>query len=170
MAEKRRLPVLQPKPENPEDDSEPRPPWHWIGFGVVGIFGAWLPLAALAQAIGLRLARAKLGSSDDLDTIHARVVELPRGDRAAVWLALLAPQVMALALASLAGGFLIGRWGKRAGVREAAIAGAAVSALAGMLSCSSGGAAWGALAMGLISTSFAALGARFGARRVPPAA
>src|SRR5438552_5827003 len=99
MAEKRRLPVLKADPE-PEEDSR-HPPWQWVGFGTVMIFAAWLPLAYLAEAIKSRLA-ASLGVGG------------------AIALAL-AP----LALAAVAGGFLVGRFGKPAGPREAALSGLA---------------------------------------------
>jgi tRNA-(ms[2]io[6]A)-hydroxylase len=165
MAEKRRLPVVQPKPENDDESAEPRPPWHWIGFGVVAVFAVWLPLAMLAEAIGLRVARARLGTAlEDLRVLQARLAELPREDRTSIWMAILAPQVVALTVASLAGGYLVGRWGRGAGVREATIAGVAVALLAGMLSCSTGGEAWAALAICAISAPCAALGASRAAR------
>jgi tRNA-(ms[2]io[6]A)-hydroxylase len=165
MAEKRRLPVVQPKPDSEDDDVEPRPPWQWVAFGVVGIFGAWLPLAWIGQALGLRLARARLGDlPDDLAAIQQRLTELPKDERGRIWVSILSPQVFALALAALAGGYLVGRWGQGAGVRAAAVAAALVSVVAGMLSCSATGAAWTALAVAVVAVPCAAGGGRLGVR------
>jgi hypothetical protein len=101
---KRKLPLLKSEPAAEE---EARPPWHWVGFGTVMIFTAWLPLAYLGTAI---VARAGEGS-----------VVGPL-------LAMLLPLVVAAA----AGGFLVGRFGKPAGVREALLSGL-VTGLAGVV-------------------------------------
>jgi tRNA-(ms[2]io[6]A)-hydroxylase len=162
MAEKRRLPVIQP-PSSNEEEAEPRPPWQWVGFGVVAIFAAWLPLAWLAQLVGLRLASAHLGTAlQDLAAIQERVVELGRGERARIWAGILLPQALALALACAGGGYVVGRWGRPAGPREAAIAGGLVAALSSAAACGAPGVGYVPLAMALISIPFAALGARWG--------
>ena len=60
---KKQLPVIAAKPAaeaaEPEDD---RPPWHWIGFGTVAIFAAWLPGSALAGALAAAGAALTDGS------------------------------------------------------------------------------------------------------------
>ncbi len=123
MAGKRRLPLLQAqKPDDgPEGDAEPRPPWHWVGFGAVAIFTAWLPLSAVAGALAARVA-ATPGADDER--------------HAGVGATIVAMHAIALAVGSFAGGFVVGRWGDDGvGVRHAALAGLA-AALAAI------GAAW----------------------------
>ena len=145
MAEKRRLPVLKtPSPE--EEEAAARPPWQWIGFGAVGIFAVWLPLAYVAG-----LAAARVGSE---------------GSARFVAVALLGAS---LALASTAGGFLVGRWGAQGvGVREAALAGLAAALIAAGLSLGSPGALVGAAVCVVVAVPFAALGGRAGLRRRSP--
>ena len=140
---KRRLPVVQPKLE---DEDEPRPAWHWVGFGAVAIFIAWLPLAWVAQAIGQRLYDASSA-------------------RARAYAALVVPQILALALASTAGGFLVTRFGKGTRARDAAFAGACVGFLALGLTFASSGFSLAAFIVPLLATAFAGLGGRLGLRR-----
>jgi tRNA-(ms[2]io[6]A)-hydroxylase len=165
MADKRRLPVLQ-SPRSEEEEAPARPPWQWVGFGVVAIFAAWLPLAALAQKIGFRLATARLGPlEEDIGAFQAALATLPRDERARLWADILVPQGLALALASAAGGYVIGRWGSRAGMREAAIAGALVALGASAAACGSPGIAYVPFVIAAISVPCAALGARSGGAR-----
>lgn len=165
MAEKRRLPVIQP-PSSKEEEAEPRPPWQWVGFGVVAIFAAWLPLAWVAQMVGLRLASAQLGSAmQDLAAIQEHLVDLARGERARIWADILVPQAVALALACAGGGYVVGRWGRPAGPREAGIAGGLVAALSSAAACGAPGVGYVPFAIALISIPFAVLGARWGRRR-----
>src|SRR5436305_14154739 len=84
-AAKRRLPLLQTPAE---DDAPPRPPWQWAGFGALGIFVVWVPLALLVTAAAAR--RGGLGGAPVA--------------RAALFAA-------APALAAAAGGDLGRRWG-----------------------------------------------------------
>lgn len=135
MAAKRRLPVVQSPAEEPE---EPRPPWHWVGFGVVGIFFAWLPLAWIA---------GKISSPTSL----VRTI---------------VPQFFGLAIAAMAGGYLVGRWGS--GPREAAIAGATAGVLATLLALTSGTGSFALAIVIALAAFFAWLGGRLGARRKTP--
>ena len=143
MAEtKRRLPVLK-TPGDGEDEATARPPWQWVGFGALGIFAVWLPLAFGAAWVASTLDAS--GAS--------RVVSV--GVLAA-----------GLAVAAMAGGFLVGRWGgPGVGVREAALAGLAAAIIASALAFGSPGAAWGALMTVLVAVPFAALGGTLGVRR-----
>ncbi|WP_437569042.1 hypothetical protein [Sorangium sp. So ce542] len=138
--EKRRLPVLQGG--GGDDEGEERPPWHWIALGTVAIFIVWLPLAGLAN------------------TLLRRMVERT-GDAAAegsVRLAMVGLNAIAFALAGLAGGYLVGRFGGRAGRREAAASGAVVAALAWALALAEGAPA-GALGWALLLVVMVAIGA-----------
>ena len=71
-----------------------------------------------------------------------------------------------LALAAMAGGFLVGRWGAAGvGVREAALAGLAAGLIATALAFGAPGALSGALAAIAVAVPFAALGAKLGLGR-----
>ena len=147
MEQKRRLPVLK-TPSQEEEEAAARPPWQWIGFGALGIFAVWLPLVYVAG-----LAAARLGTEGP-----ARVAAV----------ALLAAS---LALAAVAGGFLVGRWGGPAvGVREAALAGLAAALIAGGIALGGPGALVGALLSVAVAVPCAALGGRLGLRRRSPGA
>jgi hypothetical protein len=138
---KRRLPVLKAPPEG--DPEDVRPPWQWVGFGALGIFVVWLPLTWLVTVVVTRLGGL---------------------EQAPVGRALLFAG--SLALAALAGGYLVGRWGTHGvGVREAALAGLAAAIIATAL-------AWGAVGFslgGLVTVVFAvppaAIGGRVGLRK-----
>ena len=146
---KRRLPVLSGGPSAPpaEPPEEERPPWHWAAIGVVGIFVFWLPLSMIA---GRFVAEA--GPRVQM-IVHAA----------------------AYALACFAAGLIVGRFGGRAGRREAAIAGAAAALLATLLVASAGSSAhlWLLLALllvvlALLGGGAAWAGAALGVRARPP--
>jgi hypothetical protein len=125
------------------DDAPARAPWQWVAFGAIAIFVAWLPLAFLATYLATRL--------------HSS------GASTAVSVMVLA---VGLALAALAGGFLVGRWGAAGvGVREAALSGLASALVASALALGAPGAAWGALMTVTVAVPFAALGGALGLRR-----
>ncbi|WP_437894707.1 hypothetical protein [Sorangium sp. So ce124] len=128
--EKRKLPVLQ---SSGDDEGEDRPPWHWIALGTVAIFIAWLPLAGLVNTL-LRKMIERTGDA---------------GAEGSVRLAMVGLNVIAFALAGVAGGYLVGRFGGRAGRREAAASGAVVAALAWALALAEGAPA-GALGWALL--------------------
>jgi hypothetical protein len=139
---KRRLPVIGSSGDG-VDDAPSRAPWQWVAFGALAIFVTWLPLAFLATWGAARLHGS--GASP-----AASVVILAVG----------------LALAALAGGFLVGRWGSAdVGVREAALSGLATAAVASALAFGAPGAAWGTVMTVLLAVPFAALGGRIGLRR-----
>lgn len=126
-AEKRRLPMVpsapashrHPEPEEPEDETPDRPPWHWAGLGAIAVFFAWLPLAALVGSLVARLLRGEPPSSDAIAEAPLRVRLLMIGLHA-----------LSFAIASALGGFLVGRFGGRAGRWEALASGAVAGGLA----------------------------------------
>jgi hypothetical protein len=144
---KRRLPVLKTPAEH-DEEGPARPPWQWVGFGVLAIFVVWLPLAFLAGLAAMKLGGfGGLGASPGLS-----VAVLASG----------------LAIAATAGGFLVGRWGPPGvGVREAALAGLAAALVASGLSLGAPGALAGAVVTIAVAVPFAALGGRLGLRRRP---
>jgi tRNA-(ms[2]io[6]A)-hydroxylase len=141
VEKKRRLPVLKTQADE-GDEAEARPPWQWVGFGALAIFVVWVPLAYLT---GLVMTG----------------VPAVAGSR---W-ASLAVGASGLALASLAGGFLVGRWGGKAvGVREASLAGFAAALIAWVISLGTPGA-WAGFVTVFVAVPFAWLGGRVGLRR-----
>jgi len=151
---RRRLPVLQTASE-PEEP--PRPPWHWVGFGAVAIFVAWLPLAWAAEAVSRRLTEGGL----------ERLATLSRHERLALLARIAIPQALALVLAATAGGFLVTRFGRGTRTRDAAFAGLAVGLLALGLTFAQTGISLAPLVVPLLATASAAGGGALGARRPP---
>jgi hypothetical protein len=147
---KKQLPVIAAKPAaeaaEPEDD---RPPWHWIGFGTVAIFAAWLPGSALAGALGGRVARSLGGGPEAPITL---------GMRAAVAL----PQLAAAAFAAFAGGYLVGRFGAKTTPREATLAGVTATLFACALAAQAAGFSPLLLVVGVALIPAAFLGGRRG--------
>ncbi len=151
---RRKLPVLNATPG--AEPEEPRPPWHWVGFGTVAIFGGWLPLALVAQSLTARLSRLPPAASPALAA--ANFYALPASERAKEIAAIALPHGLALAAASFAGGFLVGRFGAPAGVREAALAGLMAGLVAVMLAFASGGISWPPLMVAAVATALSAWG------------
>lgn len=157
----------------PDDDNavEVRPPWHWVGFGTVAIFAAWLPLAYAAQAIVARVLAQRFGATATAQDIASSLGTMPAGERARLMAILALPNVFALGLASFFGGYLVGRFGTGTGARESASAGAMTALVALVLSLGGGGAAGGmaavatALVTVVLAVGFAAWGGRTGVRK-----
>jgi hypothetical protein len=180
MADRRRLPVVQDPPrkegagapagqDGQDADDEARPPWHWIGFGVVAIFAAWLPLAAGATALARRAFDATFGAgASEVDVTHA-LAAMTSGERVRFTLTQALPQAAALGLAAFAGGFLVGRFGNGTGPREAALSGFATALMAAALTVKALELGWVAvvtlLVTALLATGFSTLGGRAGAKR-----
>lgn len=183
MATKRKLPVLPstsnlPAPtskssaagagaHDDEEDDEKRPPWQWMGFGTAAIFGAWLPLAYVAEALKARAVASFVGNVAAAEEAAPALERLSGADRTRLAILLIALPGVALALGSFLGGYLVGRWGapSGAGVREAALAGLMTSLIASVLACASFGVSAAPLAAGVLAIPFAALGAHVGRRR-----
>ena len=144
---KRRLTVLK-SDGAPQEQEAQRPPWHWVGFGMVMIFAAWLPLAYVVEAI---VVRVRSGAPED---------HVP-------WAVPVLLGAVPLALAALAGGFLVGRFGKPAGTREALLAGLATGLVAILLTTLSGAFSPLFLVAAALAAGFAALGGAWGVRGRP---
>ena len=143
-APKRRLTVLK----DTGDESAPRRPWQWVGFGALAIFTAWIPLAGLAGAAASCLGESALAGAGA---------------------AIVAVYAVALGLGAALGGFLVGRWGTAGvGLREAALAGLGASAVAIVATWVSFGPSAGALLVAAVATPMAAAGGRFGLRARRP--
>jgi tRNA-(ms[2]io[6]A)-hydroxylase len=186
VAERRRLPVIQSAPAAPpgpgkdadaEDDSAipARPPWHWVGFGTVAIFAAWLPLAYVAQAVVARVLAQRFGASATAADIAMALGTMPAGERARLMAMLALPNAVALGLSAFAGGYLVGRFGAGTTGREPASAGAMTAIVALVLALGAGTASGlaalvTAVVVLLLCVGSAAWGGKVGARKRSPAA
>jgi hypothetical protein len=146
MDAKRRLPLFSP-PGGGDDDFA-RPAWQWVGFGTLAIVVVWLPLAAIALSLAVRwTAASETGASPSAPLILAGL------------------SAFGLAIAALAGGFLVGRWGPRGfAVRSGAAAGMAAALGAAVASWIAFGFMPAALLGVAIALPSGAAGASLGAR------
>jgi MFS family permease len=121
-APKQRLPLLSnDQPSGPLQDGEqslPRPPWHWTAIGVLAIYLVWLPLAGLINSFVLNTFFEGMDSTTiGLAPLKARII-------------LIGLNAAAFVLSSFAGGFMVGRFGKEAGLREATLSGIVAATIA----------------------------------------
>ncbi len=120
---------------------EDRPPWHWSGIGAVLTFSFWLPLAAAA----IWLSQSLLGRvipGEGPEAIATFLARASGRERALVWAAQIAPGFVAYTASVSAAGYVVGRFGGRAGAKEAAVGGlVAGTAAAALAAPGSGGLA-----------------------------
>lgn len=145
MSEPRRLPILGQKPAPPlgapslplPDQDDDRPPWHWSAIGTVLVFVLWLPLSMVTAWVG----------------------------QGRTPVAQLVAAITGLALAAIAGGAIVARYGKTAGVREATVSGLAVGIVATLVAIVASGQpanVWVLVPVGAFSAGFCHLGGRLG--------
>ena len=164
---KKRLPVLKNTPEE-EQGEEPRPPWQWVGFGVAATFAMCVPLQYLAESITQRILRGFVGDPDSAEATARALAELPSGDRAKVWIAVIGIRALPLVVSTFFGGYLVGRWGgDNAGVREATLSGVATAIIVSVLAFAVLGlqAWWTPLVLIALMTPMAAWGGSAGLRK-----
>jgi hypothetical protein len=135
MAPIRRLPVLQEAPS--AEDS--RPAWHWTLIGTLFALSIWVPLAMLSGWIAGFAVRRFVGDVP-MEAFADQLATAPGRTRAGLWFAITAVPILSFALGCLAAGALVGRFGHRAGSKEAAL-GCSLAAVIGAL-LSMGGAGW----------------------------
>lgn len=170
MVQRRHLPVLSnsPPPDEPSPSGdEARPPWHWVGFGTVTIFAAWLPLAYVAGAISARVMAARFGADASKDAIDLALSAMTSGERARLMATVALPSVLGLALSAFGGGFVVGRFGSNTGPREAAMSGGVTAVIASAMAYAGLTAATfiAAAVTFAIGVGFAAWGGRVGTSR-----
>ncbi len=166
MAEKRRLPVLsaQPPPSGEGEDDSDRPEWQWVGFGVVAMFAAWLPLAAAAGMFARGVAESMLGGALDAADTQAKIAALDTFSQRKLMASYVAPHVVALAVSGVFAGFVIGKFG-HGGARAAAVAAGIVCVVAGLLAVRDLSSLVALLAVLVVAVLSARGGATWGARR-----
>jgi tRNA-(ms[2]io[6]A)-hydroxylase len=163
VTEKRRLPVIQSSNAKSDED-EARPGWQWVGFGVVAMFAAWLPLAAAAGMVGRSAAERVIGAPlDEADTL-SRIGALDQATQRKLMLSLMLPHVAALAIAGAFAGFVIGKFGQ-GGARSASVAAAMVCALAGLIAVRDLSSFVALLVVVLVAVLSARAGASVGAKK-----
>jgi tRNA-(ms[2]io[6]A)-hydroxylase len=113
----RRLPVIQ---SSAERDGPVRPPSHWIGIAAAATLALWMPLSLVAFTAGRALA-ARIAGVGDVSELDPSGVGLSATTRAGMTAALAVPVLLSLALSALGAGALVGRFGERAGAREAVL-------------------------------------------------
>jgi hypothetical protein len=162
----RRLPVVQNSaPEDAEAAERPRA--HWVAIGVGLNLSIWIPLALCAAPVGRVLTHRLIPFEDPT------ALSVSGSTRVLVVLVQVVPQLVAFALAALASGALVGRFGGRAKTRDAATSTALAAFAAAVLGGLSGALSpWivvvvTGLVLGALGAVFGALGGRFGERRRP---
>jgi hypothetical protein len=173
---KRRLPVL-----NSEEGDEQCSPAQWTAIGMVAIVLFFIPLAMLAGVITQSTMRVHLPTAGP-EVVAAAYRTLAPATRLKLSLVMLLVPALALAVAALGGGAIVGRFGGGARVKEATMAGIAAGVVVVLYSfVRSGGAvvARGAHVAGvaqlfmsslivlLIATMMARLGGWLGVKRRP---
>lgn len=123
----RRLPVLQ-EAASPDDS---RPPWHWTLIGTLFALSIWVPMAMLSSWIAGRAVHRVVGEAP-ADSLADQLAMAEGTTRAGLWFAVTAVPILSFAVACLASGALVGRFGNRAGAKEGAL-GTALAALVGAL-------------------------------------
>jgi tRNA-(ms[2]io[6]A)-hydroxylase len=167
VAEKRRLPVIssqEPRRNSADPESESRPEWQWVGFGVVAMFAAWLPLAAAAGMFARSIAEGMLGAPLDAADAQTKIAALDTFAQRKLMASYMAPHVVALALAGVFAGFVIGKFGQGGG-RAASVAAGIVCVLAGLLAVRDLSSLVALLVVVVVAVLSARGGATWGARR-----
>lgn len=168
--ERRRLPVLQPVDPAEEEEAE-RPPWHWAVIGAVAALLLVVPLLMLFQALA-RFETSRLLPYGAVEEAALAYQALSTAEQ--VWLGAVnvGAQLVPVALAALAGGALVGRFGGQARVREAALSGVGAGLFMSLISATpllgeGRLAAWAvaSVAMVLVAGAAARAGGALGFRR-----
>ena len=132
----RRLPVIQSKA--PEDAAaEERPAWHWIPIGAGFVLTIWIPLALIALWLSQKLG-ALIAPTGDPEAFASAMAAASATQRLLLGLATLGPLVLSYAVATLSAGALVGRFGGKAGRREASLAGLLAAGAAWSFAAASG--------------------------------
>jgi len=132
----RRLPVIQSKA--PEDAAaEERPAWHWILIGAGFVLTIWIPLALIALWLSRHLG-ALLAPTHDPEALARAMATASSARRILLGVASLGPLALSYAVATVSAGALVGRFGGRAGRREAALGGLLAASVAWSFSAATG--------------------------------
>jgi tRNA-(ms[2]io[6]A)-hydroxylase len=165
MAPIRRLPVLQEAAI--EDDG--RPPWHWTLIGTLFALSIWVPLAMLSGWMAGKAVHHLVGDVPP-ENIADQLASSTGATRVGLWLAVTGVPILTFAVSCLGSGALVGRFGSRAGIKEAAEGCALAAAVGALLSMVQGGWVFSLASMVVLGPVGAAagwLGGRIGWGRRP---
>jgi tRNA-(ms[2]io[6]A)-hydroxylase len=123
----RRLPVLQ----EAKSDDDGRPAWHWTFIATLFALSIWVPLAMLGGWMASRVVRRLVGDVP-ADSIADQLASATGPSRFGLLFAVTAVPILSFAVSCVASGALVGRFGNRAGIKEA-VQGCAVAAAVGAL-------------------------------------
>ena len=129
VADKRRLPLIQPAQEA-EADEVPRPAWQWVAFGAGLIVTFWAGLALLVSPLATHLLAGQVGPWSTPEELNGLLAAAPASALRTIAFENLALHLVALGIASVGGSFVVGRWSPGRAVGRAAYAGALVSFVA----------------------------------------
>lgn len=121
----RRLPVLQES----RGDDDARPARDWIFIGALFALSIWVPMAMLGGWMTSWVVRRLTGEGSS-GVGAEQVAAATQNNRVVLWLAVTILNFSAFAFSCAASGALVGRFGSRAGVREAVL-GCGLAALVG---------------------------------------
>ncbi|HEU4411242.1 MAG TPA: hypothetical protein VFS43_38670 [Polyangiaceae bacterium] len=135
-APRRRLPVLGAG--TPPTPDEERPPWHWSGIGAVLTFSFWLPLAWAGALLSQRWL-ARLIPGEGPEAIATFLGQASGRERALIRASLVAPGLLSCFASAALAGFIVGRFGGKAGPKEAAVGGLVAGTFASALAAAGEG-------------------------------
>jgi tRNA-(ms[2]io[6]A)-hydroxylase len=146
-----------------------RPAWHWTLIGGLFALSIWVPLAMLGSGVGGRVVQRIVGEGSP-DALADQLARAEGSSRAALWFAVTAVPMLSFAVACLAAGALVGRFGSRAGKKEAAQGSALAAAVGALLTVAQAGWASSLMALLVLAPLGAGagwLGGRLGVARRP---
>ena len=126
----RRLPVIQSY-ESEDAAAAARPRFHWLFIGAGLTITIWAPLALLATPIGVRVAALVFGVAPS--ALATGAVDLSPRARSLAGAVTASPVELSFLVAAFLSGALVGRFGGRAGRREAGQGGVIAAFLVSLL-------------------------------------
>lgn len=152
----RRLPVIQ-EPSGADAEAAARPAWQWVLIGSGLLVTIWTPSVALVLLVAQKISMARPGQPAPGAGLAAGLV------------------AVTFALAAVGAGFLVARFGPRAGLRPAVLAGlvgaAEIWLLASLGDAFGSGLVAGSALLSLsgLAAGFCAIGAWLARRKKSPA-
>ena len=165
MAPIRRLPVLQEAASS--DDG--RPAWQWTLIGALFALSIWVPLAMLSAWMAGRAVHRLVGDAPP-SAMSEQLATAAWPTRVGLWFAVTAVPILSFAVACLAAGALVGRFGNRAAAKEAALGSALAASVGALLSTVQAGWVFslaGFIVLVPVGAGAGWLGGRMGWRRRP---
>jgi tRNA-(ms[2]io[6]A)-hydroxylase len=138
-------------------------------IGTLFALSIWVPLAMLSSWIAGRVVHRLVGDVPP-DAIADQLATAAGTTRVGLWFAVTVVPILSFAVACVAAGALVGRFGNRAGTKEATQGAALAAAVGALLSIVQGGWVFsmaGLLVLVPVGAGAGWLGGRIGERRRP---